>query len=338
MLSSWNEMKKHRVLVVCPQKSGSHLICELMANLSYRVLGSVNRDQEARFEPSELASMAQLCLRAHERVVFRVARSLGFLRGFEPLAVSLLSASWAERFGVPLASRYELRIVHALHSRPGLAALSRLPFESLPPNICVMTHELPMGKCDGALLRAWAKTGEPAIVFAYRDPRAVLCSFVNYLTGRTSRKRHGGFAEYDVYQEILANIPSDEERLMHAILDPGFPGHNDFGECLWLLRHPRVCKVRYEELAGAAGGGSDEARNAAVERILAHLGMQADPQSMSQGIYRKDSFTFCRGQINSWKEMFKPEHHRAFESRFGDILRLYGYPPFADPQAFQGTL
>ena len=318
-------MRKQRILVVSPQKSGTHMICELMSNLGYRTFGWIAMESPPDFDNGELTSMATSVMRKHEKFVFSVARSVGLLKRLEQYAVGLLMTVWYERLGEPLASRHALQAVHAVYSRPNLRALVVSHFDSLLPNICLVKHELPLEKTDGAFIRRWSETGDPAIIFMYRDPRDVLCSFVRYLTGRTKRKEYGGFAEYYVYNSILESLPNDDERLMHAIIDPSFPGHRDYLESLWLLRHPNACKVKYEDLVGVAGGGSDQAQRDAVQRVLDHLGIDKDPEECANGIYNTKSFTFSKGQIGSWREMFKPAHHEAFAKQFGNILEWYGY-------------
>lgn len=318
---------KDRVIVVSPQKSGAHLICELMSRLDYRVLGWIVRSEPAGLTDSDMDAMARSVMRQHEKIIFGVGRPLGRFKSKARRAAYLMFILWGERLGVPWLSRHGLGDIHAIYSRANLAQLTARGFDSFPPNVCLVKHELPLEKTDGQFIRDWSASGDPALILMYRDPRDVLCSFVRYLTGRTKRKQHGGFAEYHAYQPILQSLPNDDERLMHAIVDPSFPGHRDYFESLWLLRHPNVCKVKYEELVGDAGGGSDEAQTAAVSRVLEHLGIDADPIECAQGIYNTESFTFSRGQIGAWREMFKLHHHEVFNDRYGQVLEWYGYEP-----------
>lgn len=322
-------MRSKHVLVVSLQKSGTHLIAELMRKLGYTVFGWVVRDRDVPLsfdrEARDIAT-AQV-LSPIQRGLLRLMSRTKRYEQMTHQALYALMVSWGERLGVPWASRHGYVYTHMLYSNPRLLALSKKSIDEAPPNGCMIKHELPLAGTDGAFIRHWTDTGRPAIIFNYRDPRDVLLSFINYLTGRANAGIHGGFAEYYVYQEVLSAMDSVDERLSHAIFDPSFPGHRDFEESLWMLKHPKICKVSYEELVGSSGGGSDEAQAAAIRRILGHVGAEAEAAELAPGLYNTESFTFHKGQIGKWKSAFKPHHHRAFNRRFGAILEAYGYEP-----------
>ena len=321
--------KHEHVLVVSLQKSGTHLIADLMRKLGYTVFGWIIRDRDAPlpFDRQAREIAASLVLSPMQRRVLRLLSKTPLYDRITEKALYGLMLSWGERLGVPWASRHGHAYPHMLYSNPRLLTLSRKSIEHTPPNSCMIKHELPLAKTDGAFIRHWTETGKPAIIFNYRDPRDVLLSFINYFTGKTKTGKHGGFAEYFAYQDILNAIEDPDQRLMHAIMDPSFPGHQDFYDSLWMLRHPKVCKVSYEELVGSAGGGSDEAQTRAVARVLEQVGIQADPAELADGLYNTKSFTFHKGQIGKWKEAFQPMHHAAFNARQGEILKAYGYEP-----------
>ena len=86
--------------------------------------------------------------------------------------------------------------------------------------------------------------------------------------------------------------------------------------------------VRFEDLVGPGGGGSEEAQRLAVERVAAHLGVE-----VGEGTTRaveEDLFgvgrTFRRGRIGGWREEFTAEHERALaEGALGPLLAELGY-------------
>lgn len=322
-------MRAERVLVVSLQKSGTHLIAELMKNLGYAVWGSITIEEEEDVFPfgreaRDLA--ASLVLSPLQRLGLRLARFSSLYNRITEKALQIMAVSWAERLGTPWPSRHGYAHLHFLYRHPRLLALSAHSIRDTPAETCMITQELPLSRTDGLFIKHWDSHGEPAIIFNYRDPRDVLLSFVHYLTGKTKSGEHGGYAEYFVYEKVLSALADNDERLMHAILDPSFPGHRDFAESLWMLRHPQVCKVSYEELVGTAGGGSDEKQLAAVGRVMEHLGIEGEGAEVARGIYTSESRTFHQGRIGKWRAAFKPEHHRAFNQRFGELLTLYGYP------------
>lgn len=52
--------------------------------------------------------------------------------------------------------------------------------------------------------------------------------------------------------------------MAYALSDDSFPGIDDHRRMRWLLHHPDVCAVSFEELIGADGGGSKEAQMTAL--------------------------------------------------------------------------
>ena len=106
---------------------------------------------------------------------------------------------------------------------------------------------------------------------------------INFLTGKTGNGI-GNFSEFQIFSRILDSLPSLDDQLTYALSDPSFPTQGDLGRMFWLLSHPNVCKISFEELIGPHGGGSEEAatpgrdphrriprRPAEVESVLPRL-------------------------------------------------------------------
>jgi hypothetical protein len=316
-----------RVILISLQKSGTHLVAELMHALGYSLMGA------ARIAPERLPRLARA---TRQDVMGRVHGPFGRVAAsalppgrFERMsdaAWETLAWSWRERLGLQIVSHYDQASVETLCRRGSPARLSRTRFAETPPGICWIFHELDATRVDGAFMREWTETGTPAIIFNYRDPRDVLLSFVNYLAGRTLRGI-GNFSHYWSFHKTLASLPDLQSQLAYAIRDPAFPGHNDFAKSLWMLNHPMVCKTSFEELVGGAGGGSEARQAAAVARVMRHLGVAGDAHEVAARLYRRDAFTFFRGQIGAWEQVFTAEHRRAFRREFTDLPELYGYQP-----------
>jgi hypothetical protein len=85
--------------------------------------------------------------------------------------------------------------------------------------------------------------------------------------------------------------------------------------------------VRFEDLVGPEGGGSEEAQRLAVGRVAKHLGVPVEERTI--GLVGEKLFgagrTFRRGQIGSWREEFTAEHERALEEAAGPLLAELGY-------------
>ncbi len=206
-------------------------------------------------------------------------------------------------------------IVHTLRTNP----------LTLPANTCILLHELRLEEFDQQLAQHWHATGHPAMILHYRDPRDILCSYVRFLTKDIGSRNFWPGTSHLIHSAILESLPTPEERLDHAIRDESFPNRNTFRDTAWMLKHPMVCKVSFEGLIGARGGGDDALQRKQVASLMKHVGIVGNPAQIAQSIYREDSHTFSKGRIGSWREEFSPEHLRAFNEHFRDILELYGY-------------
>jgi len=316
-----------RVILISMMKSGTHLIKELMVSLGYRMYGHVRVTPEIRplldrdtrwrmasmvYDDDQLAS-----LKSRPDSVFNDATD----RAWEALAWS-----WQRRLGMPLVSLYSTELISTGLVEQAHRRTASSSFTETPSGICWVFHEFDIRKIDGAFLREWAETGEPRIIFNYRDPRDTILSLVNFLSRRTK----GGLSAFNnlpVFSNILLAKASLDERLEYALTDESFPCQaSDFKRMLWLLHHPDVCKTSFEELVGPDGGGSAESQLLATARLIDFLGVTAcSPEDVVGALFNRDSFSFFRGQIGAWRQVFTAEHRRLAESRFGQVLSWYGY-------------
>jgi hypothetical protein len=203
----------------------------------------------------------------------------------------------------------------SLFSDPGLM-LDVL--DDYPEGTCLFLHGLEVG----SHLLHWTATKQPPIIFNYRDPRDSLLSLVNYLLQRANDP-YSPFARNVIYAEILASMPSVSDQLDFAIEQMG--DHVEkFTRNSWLLFHPAVAKVSFEELVGSDGGGSAGAQQEAVRRVGDFIG--AHPRPSDHQLYNPAVRTFFRGQVGAWRDEFSPAQVAAFGRHHGDVLRTYGYP------------
>jgi hypothetical protein len=98
-----------------------------------------------------------------------------------------------------------------------------------------------------------------------------------------------------------------------------------FRQHFWLLYHPNVCKISFEELVGSKGGGDYLQQIWAVIKIMTHLKISGDPQIIANQIFSTEARTFRKGQIGDWKNHFSEQNINDFNNKFGDILEIYGY-------------
>ena len=88
-----------------------------------------------------------------------------------------------------------------------------------------------------------------------------------------------------------------------------------------------VLVVRYEDLVGLQGGGSQEAQIKAIIGIADHIGIKLTNEEAIE--LAKESYgdtnTFRVGKIGKWKEIFTQQNRDTFKQVFGKELIELGY-------------
>jgi hypothetical protein len=317
--------RAERVIVVSIMKSGTHLIQELMVALGYGMYG------QSRITPEIRPVLGRETRLEIARMVYGEAVAIDLEAAPERELVARTDQAWEAygwawqlRFGLPLANRYGTALPNSELVRTAYRRTASSQFADTPAGLCWILPELDATKLDGRFLQEWSAGGQPRIILNYRDPRDVVLSMVNFLAGKTTAG-YGNFSEFRLFSRILDAQQSMDQRLTYALTDPAFPGYHSYRQALWLLNHPDVCKVRFEELVGPEGGGSTEEQRRAVTRILAFLDVDEAPERFLDRLYRTDAFSFYKGQIGGWRKAFSPMHERLFADRFPHILSAYGY-------------
>lgn len=315
-----------RVLVISPQKSGTHLMQGLMSKLGYKMAGvpRPTPDNTPRFDAEQLKAIAALTMSRSDLADFLQLEGNAAFEDRGQEAWAALGWNWQRRLGQRVVNRYGQTRYDFSDQAITNPHVNYTKFADTPRRLCWIFHELDLERVDGGFLGEWVQTGEPPIVLNYRDPRDTLVSMINFLEGRT-RAGYGNFYEYDVFSRILASKPTWSEKLDYAMRDPAFPGKREFETSLWLLHDPNVCKVRYEDLAGPEGGGSRERQVDALQRLLRHVDADRDPERVGDTVYDRDSWSFYRGKSGAWREVFSDANQRRFHMQFGDVLEQYGY-------------
>jgi len=96
--------------------------------------------------------------------------------------------------------------------------------------------------------------------------------------------------------------------------------------------HPNAVHLRFEDLVGERGGGSNEKQSESIEVFCNALGVPITEEELGYltenlwGVEKKRiSTTFRKGEIGSWKKYFKPMHIKSFKRRLGEELILLCY-------------
>jgi hypothetical protein len=322
-----NTSRAERVILVSMMKSGTHLANELLTALGYSMYGHVRVSPERRPVLDKSARLRLAAMVYGEQKAARLkSQSESAFNNATDRAWEALAWSWQARFGIPLANLYSMELIDTGLIQQAYRRTVGSSFTETPTGICWVLHEFDLQKIDGGFLREWADTGEPKIIFNYRDPRDTIISLTNFICGHT-RQGLSSFSNLLTFRDILLSKRSLEERLTFALTEASFPCQAaDFMRMAWLLHHPDVCKVSFEELVGPEGGGSAESQVRATARLTDFLHAADSPaERVASTLYNRDAFSFYQGQIGAWRKAFTAEHCRLAEARFGEVLSLYGY-------------
>lgn len=172
------------------------------------------------------------------------------------------------------------------------------------------------------------------ILFIYRDLRDVAVSHARWVTKEERIFLH----------PLYTKMSNFDEQLMSSIkgVPLGMPlGSNisqpdigtDFSRWKGWVSDCKTLSVRFEDLVGERGGGSEDKRLCAVEQILDYLEIsfpshQIGSKFASYVLSPQESHTFQKGGkggIGSWKTIFNQSHKEAFKKSAGNLLIELGY-------------
>jgi hypothetical protein len=298
-----------RVVANSIPKSGTHLLDRLLVLLGFGLV--------------DLGGVRPHLLKSGDRFPLldqRLKRILGIRRpedvlGIGPHLVEGGRFPPARRFLRGRGEKVTVGVVSPRQiSRRWLAGrLARVPEGGFVTAHCIYTPELAGLFHEGGM----------RVVCILRDPRDVAVSQMHYLK---QLKNH--FA----HEEYMA-LPSDRERLMVSIRGGELGGQGlqplaeRYGRFLGWERAGGAVMVRFEDLVGPEGGGSEEAQRLAVGRVAMHLGVPVEERTI--GLVGQSLFgagrTFRKGQIGGWREEFTAEHEQALEEAAGPLLAELGY-------------
>lgn len=143
--------------------------------------------------------------------------------------------------------------------------------------------------------------------FIYRDPRDQIISWMH----------HGNAIVMNADQQIkYALNPS----ILYMFATSGVSG-------LYETRMPwahnkNICAIRFEDLIGSKGNGSDEKQHETIQRIAHHLGITLTEAEIASivGQLFGGTATFHEGKIGSWRDYFTHEHKELCKKYIGSLL------------------
>lgn len=164
-------------------------------------------------------------------------------------------------------------------------------------------------------------------VFLIRDPRDVVVSNCKYVSEiDTTHYSH----------KYVAQLDDEEARLMAVIC--GIEGAIASVSELWRrfdgwFNDPNTLVLKYEDMVGPRGGGSERSQLKQVAAIAAHVGYELSDEQISAiatNIYSTKSSTFRSGKTGAWRGSFTDKHVVRFKQLTGDLLVRLGYETSSD--------
>lgn len=315
-----------RAIVVSPRKSGTHLVQELMMALGYQIHGESlpSIDNVVALSLRQRSALRDQYLHPDLRDAVDPAVDLdGFVATTNALWRQVAEI-WQRRLGADTLTNTELsypELGHTVLMRPDAW---RLPFADTPAGVCWIFHSMDVWRSDRRFLDEWQRTGQPRFVLNHRDPRDAVVSMMNFLSGESGHV-FTRQPEAAVLRPILRNITDPADRVTFLLRDRSMPLLADFDSAATLALHPSVCVVSFEELVGPDGGGTKARQVAAVRRVAEHVDAGVDAEAVAEKLFNSAAYSFHRGRIGAWHDLFTPLHRELFAERFGHLLEVFGY-------------
>jgi len=192
------------------------------------------------------------------------------------------------------------------------------------PDMFCHTHKLPPQNVLDELFSQGIK-----LLSIVRDPRDQLISLI-FFEHRTGN--YVADAPFFLPKRKPALKKEDVQNLLDLILLHNYWPYN--GHHMTLERQNTLAYlgenallVRFEDLVGARGGGSEEAQTQTIRQLALFLGMSIDDDSIcyiANHLFGQ-TWSFRSGKIGEWKLYFTEEHRRAFNKHYGYILENLNY-------------
>ena len=165
------------------------------------------------------------------------------------------------------------------------------------------------------------------LILNYRDPRDALVSWLYWIHPKNSRETH---TPREYVKKTYREFTDDELLEIFIKIDKFRPIEYNIIEYFRLSRamlfHPGVHKVRFEDLVGAKGGGSDRDQLVTLENLFSYLQISnIDLKYIATKAFDRESETFRRGCIGEYKEKFSKKNLALFKKLHGDLTAQYGY-------------
>jgi hypothetical protein len=160
-----------------------------------------------------------------------------------------------------------------------------------------------------------------------RDPRDVCVSDAFHILKRSDHRLHPYYSKMSEDERLMASIVG-----MSSSQLGGDPPSSDIGfhyrHYLGWVKDGAGLVVKFEDLVGERGGGTDQAQMETVTKISKYLGLGLSRQkliALCGNLFWTKARTFRKGQIGTWRQHFRPAHMKAFRDVVGTVMEDFGY-------------
>ncbi|UEX77463.1 hypothetical protein [Sediminicurvatus halobius] len=152
-----------------------------------------------------------------------------------------------------------------------------------------------------------------------RDPKDVLLSYVHYVAGEPRHYLHDAYKVQSLENRIRTTLRGG--RICGLDVPP-------FSTMLrrvqaW-IDMPNTTVVRFEDLVGPKGGGSDDCQAAAFDQLSRVTGVRFTPSEIAPKLFGKSS-TFRKGRIGMAEEELCEYTLQEVDQELGGFREAWGY-------------
>ncbi len=154
-----------------------------------------------------------------------------------------------------------------------------------------------------------------------RDPRAVLNSFVHYVVNNRRHVLHKYLKDKSVSDRYHIALYGVNTGCIHL--------QSLLKRCnatdAWVADSD-VLKLKFEDLVGSSGGGSDDIQRHSLSAMASFVGIKGfDVQSISGDVFGAGRHTFRKGFIHAWKEEMPASIQEEVNEVMHAVLLNWGY-------------
>lgn len=168
-------------------------------------------------------------------------------------------------------------------------------------------------------------------IFVCRDPRDACVSLVIYMDEMTGKNR-----DFYVVPDEWDSLSFDDKlfAVIKGIHCESYVGFW-FDRLTYWTNYPDTLVVRFEDLVGNNGGGSDQVQMETLQAIanFTHMNIsQEGLERVANELYNPSTkpkeyngITYLGGQIGNWRLFFNEKHKKAFKKKYNHLLIRFNY-------------